>query len=361
MNPSVHTDDARFLQLLERWLSGDFTRSDERELQALLETDPFRREAWEGFIALPGEQHGDYLNRLRERLRYKGGGHALPLGRWMAAAAALLVLLVAVYLMPRFSRDRSPAIAQSEQADHPGIPDGDSAMPENAQDITAAEPAAPVPPVSRSWQDNASSGQKGPPNVSEKPAEAAQSVLQEEPVASFSKPAPFDRLPARPADTSPVLVGGPEGISQNLVLNKPPMPPSGPADFANASPRAADSAARAAPARKAEAAQAEEAPETGKERSGIASDSTVQPEGGWEAFHLYMRQNARLTESARNRNRSGNVRLQFTIGPDGKPANVLVVRGLGFGCDEEAMRLIRLFDWTPTGAGPVLVEIPFVR
>ncbi|MEQ1746411.1 MAG: TonB family protein, partial [Saprospiraceae bacterium] len=88
---------------------------------------------------------------------------------------------------------------------------------------------------------------------------------------------------------------------------------------------------------------------------------SATPSGGWAAFQAYLRDNARLTTAARNNNITGNVRLSFSIGTDGKPANVRVLQSLGHGCDEEAERLVRRFDWTPAGTVGVEVEVPFRR
>jgi len=66
-------------------------------------------------------------------------------------------------------------------------------------------------------------------------------------------------------------------------------------------------------------------------------------------------------EEARENNIEGVVRLQITISPEGVVTHVVVVKGLGFGLDEEARRRIRRFRFTPaTRDGvPVSVTVPF--
>ena len=46
---------------------------------------------------------------------------------------------------------------------------------------------------------------------------------------------------------------------------------------------------------------------------------------------------------------SGTVYIEFTVKPDGRVANVIVLRGIGGGCDEEAIRVIKLmsYKWNP--------------
>lgn len=66
-------------------------------------------------------------------------------------------------------------------------------------------------------------------------------------------------------------------------------------------------------------------------------------------------------EEARENNIEGVVRLQITISPEGVVTHVVVVKGLGFGLDEEAKRRIRRFRFAPaTRDGvPISVTIPF--
>jgi len=66
-------------------------------------------------------------------------------------------------------------------------------------------------------------------------------------------------------------------------------------------------------------------------------------------------------EDARENNIEGVVRLQITVSPEGVVTHAVVVKGLGFGLDEEAKRRIRRFRFIPaTRDGvPVSVTIPF--
>ncbi|MCS6928505.1 MAG: hypothetical protein NZM43_03315 [Saprospiraceae bacterium] len=123
MNPLLRDDDALFAALLERWAAGDFTRSDEETLHRLLANDPFRREAWKGFVALPAEAHAEVLERIKQQLagqphwRYTSW---LPL-RWIAAAIVLL-LLGALYwwwTTPRINLDKTALTTPAPSAEEP--------------------------------------------------------------------------------------------------------------------------------------------------------------------------------------------------------------------------------------------------
>jgi TonB family protein len=49
----------------------------------------------------------------------------------------------------------------------------------------------------------------------------------------------------------------------------------------------------------------------------------------------------RYPEKARSSNISGSVTVEFTVDKDGNTKNIFVVEGLGYGCDEEAIRVVK--------------------
>lgn len=76
--------------------------------------------------------------------------------------------------------------------------------------------------------------------------------------------------------------------------------------------------------------------------------------GGLEGLH----RQARYPERAYAFGVEGQVFLQFVVGADGRVREPRVVRGLGMGCDEEALRVIREARFTPgtVGGEPVAVR-----
>lgn len=70
--------------------------------------------------------------------------------------------------------------------------------------------------------------------------------------------------------------------------------------------------------------------------------------GGGEAMYEFLAQNIRYPQSARENNISGRVFLTFVVMADGSLANVRVIRGIGGGCDEEAVRVVKSMPkWIP--------------
>ncbi len=69
--------------------------------------------------------------------------------------------------------------------------------------------------------------------------------------------------------------------------------------------------------------------------------ATAAPQVGTDAYETYLKQNLRLPEAARRQNISGVVKLRFTVDKNGKLSNFKTMQSLGYGCDEEAIRLIK--------------------
>ncbi len=72
------------------------------------------------------------------------------------------------------------------------------------------------------------------------------------------------------------------------------------------------------------------------------------PTDGMTAYMQMLRNNLQYPESAKSMGITGKVFVQFTVLKDGKLSDVKVVKGIGAGCDEEAVRVIREGPaWTP--------------
>lgn len=67
--------------------------------------------------------------------------------------------------------------------------------------------------------------------------------------------------------------------------------------------------------------------------------------GGQEALKKFIRDNMRYPKGAVNSRIEGTVSLKYTINHQGKVIDAKVIKGLGYGCDEEAIRLARLLKF----------------
>ena len=82
--------------------------------------------------------------------------------------------------------------------------------------------------------------------------------------------------------------------------------------------------------------------------------------GGNEAMAAFLQKNLKYPSQASRANIQGRVFVQFTVGADGKIENVKSIKGIGFGCDEEAVRVIKLMpEWKPGKQSGIPVRVRF--
>lgn len=63
--------------------------------------------------------------------------------------------------------------------------------------------------------------------------------------------------------------------------------------------------------------------------------------GGIGAFYQYVQKNMKYPSQAQRMGLEGKVFVEFVVGKDGKITDVRVLRGIGAGCDEEAIRVLK--------------------
>jgi periplasmic protein TonB len=70
--------------------------------------------------------------------------------------------------------------------------------------------------------------------------------------------------------------------------------------------------------------------------------------GGMEAWANYLRKNMKYPAQARRMGIEGRVFLKFVVDEKGKVSNIEILRGIGGGCDEEAVRVLQNApNWSP--------------
>jgi periplasmic protein TonB len=82
--------------------------------------------------------------------------------------------------------------------------------------------------------------------------------------------------------------------------------------------------------------------------------------GGMNALIRFLQKNLRYPSPAANAGVGGKVYMQFVVGQDGAIRNVDVLKGIGFGCDEEAQRVVKLMPyWSPGRQSGRAVSVKF--
>lgn len=95
----------------------------------------------------------------------------------------------------------------------------------------------------------------------------------------------------------------------------------------------------------------------------VAAARMPQFPGGEQAMFAYLNRLIAYPRQARDHEIEGTVYVQFVVEASGAITNPRVVKGLGYGCDEEALRIVNMMPrWTPGQQGarnvPVMYTLP---
>ena len=86
-------------------------------------------------------------------------------------------------------------------------------------------------------------------------------------------------------------------------------------------------------------------------------EGVALPVGGFEQFEKYLKRNLNYPSAAKRNKIKGKVRVQFTIELDGTLSNFIIIQSLGYGCDKEAIRLLKEGPkWVLNSEGPVITS-----
>ena len=73
-----------------------------------------------------------------------------------------------------------------------------------------------------------------------------------------------------------------------------------------------------------------------------------EPAGGLQAFYAFVSENLEYPKGALKQGVGGKVFVQFVVEKDGTLSNFNVIKGIGMGCDEEAIRVLKMAPaWKP--------------
>lgn len=86
-----------------------------------------------------------------------------------------------------------------------------------------------------------------------------------------------------------------------------------------------------------------------KDKEWIIVEQMPEYAGGVAALSKFLQKNLRYPNPAASAGISGKVYVQFVVGQDGSITKVDILKGLGFGCDEEAERVIKLMPHWSAG------------
>ena len=90
-----------------------------------------------------------------------------------------------------------------------------------------------------------------------------------------------------------------------------------------------------------------EVPEEKTETVFRVVEKMPEPVGGWQTFFKTLQKHMKYPTAARRVDAAGKVFVEFTVNENGELQDLSIISGIGFGCDEEALRVIALTRWNP--------------
>lgn len=321
---------------LKRYAAGKLTPAQQHEIEKKLLKHPLENEALDGYEALQTDgvavenALNSLRNRLHERVEAKEDRKIVPLWRYSAVAASIAVLLVSGYILWQANQRAETLAVESAPAGAaaPIVEDKAIVLPEAALKKADSVAIAYEPKF----------GGKSSVNV-----QANKKAVQ--PSVSADEDAAFSEAPTPPPVAEVELKALPEKSEQVVEQKELAQPTTVPAPPASAPAMSKVMAVKPKPT------EDKKAKEVVREELGVAgltlkmSSLAKHPND----FEEYLLQNLRMPAQAIENKISGEVVLEFTVNPDGSLSNFKVIKSLGYGCDEEAIRLLKASPkWTPS-------------
>lgn len=79
----------------------------------------------------------------------------------------------------------------------------------------------------------------------------------------------------------------------------------------------------------------------------IRVERSPEPISGFSNFYKQLSTMMKYPAPARRMGTEGKVFVEFVVNKNGEPVDFKVIRGIGYGCDEEAIRVLALTQWEP--------------
>jgi TonB family protein len=323
-------------ETLERFIASKLSADELSAVELHLEASPFDREALEGLIKGHRGILRDDLKELDARVLAKARQQALsPQPRsirpyiWAAAAGSVMLIGVAVALVFMF---RSPA-AQELTVDNRQLTVVSETGAEKPGSLNSASPEIP-----EATKAPGASGTDNPETELPLNRENAPAEMPEE------------------SDNEAIMVTDQLVVEQEAVTGHVPVTRK--PDEQIVGGVSVSGQKRTGASKKAMEMQYQaEADAAGLQQEDTASSVSqifvvveTMPEfpGGEDAFNQYLADSIRYPAAAVENSIQGRVFVTFVVEKDGSVSDARILRGIGGGCDEEALRVIRnMPKWIP--------------
>ncbi len=360
-------------ELLEKYLNGKLSSSQQYEVERMMQASIFEEEAVDGLSELPsGEWTKDVRHLQKQVANYSAQNRQF---NWYTIAAAVALFIVAsfsIYLVlktsdPSGMNDKESApltMKQDSTSEESAENNKDRQQEEEVIDGIEEEPLATNDQRVENTEEGTTTGPTVIDNTQQADPEpeirrdeittpvVTQSVTEDEPTDQLAL---AETTPAETEETlnEVVLLDSDlndEEATDNLNSGAGLAMQDEASGFAE---EADDSFGDISGANKTEVAK-EEKRDIARRSVAKKSAATTQPitssnqgpfvatksvsDAGWNE---YINDNLKYPEAAMNELKEGTVVLKFRVTSNGTITNIQVIQSVGLGCDEEAIRLLK--------------------
>lgn len=318
---------------IKRYRSGKMTASERHALEREALNDPFLADALEGAEEVTSMDFTADVSKLDRKVEHRIHGPVM-LWRQQTAriAAAVLILALATYSIIYLWPDNNPEPLALEQVkEHTIIPQERAASQDSSSagstitETNAVSAKQPSSPKRQRAQDVAApDNAAGPLPLKEGQADAMEIRAE---VSGETEPEQAEKeAVGRTPSQQPAV----QGLAMHL---------------------------RSESAKKDDSELLSEVVVAGQQRKPVPLFSATYPEGGLHKYRQYLEQSRQYPHEALAGKVEGRVVIEFVVEHDGSFGNMKIIQGIGSGCDEELMRLIREGPrWMPARQGKAPVR-----
>ena len=367
---SQHIEHLSLVQI-KNYLEERLDNSAKHEIERHLLDCDICREAFEGYqlmgVENVEEEVGNIIRVMRNRV-----GRQVPFYRnyrYYGVAASILLIAGIVFVFDLGPQPKEEIATKEETTEEvmeeenvaQGITDSTSI----AADIEENEPVAEVQSSSEARDISKPEEPEQIPTASPVIAEVTEEIEEREEEAPVSQV--FSAL-SEAREISPEVSSG-AGLGQGDAEDRGFSPDltdadeseelnfEGGEDVAAAPLKADDYLADPEPISQEQAKRQQSTGAISRAAAPATTDIEPQPIFGVDDYNIYLQSELNYPRLAIQNSIEGDVILKFTITTEGLPSNIEVTQSLGYGCDEEAIRLVQEGErWFPGTSSGVSVE-----
>jgi TonB family protein len=345
---SFYSDQHLTYEELVEYSRGNLSNSEMHRLEQHLIGCELCNEALEGVGLLGYDKAESSIERIKEATGAKESA-GLSLYHYIGIAASVLLIAVLGFVFTRTGDD--PELLAEEVIENPQ--ESKKELAEATDKIITTDSLAEDSPIDTTYLA-----------VVEAPQETEQAIVaQPQTTAEQTDTTPPVVQPAltQPEVSEEVIIADLDLATKDSSLKTIAIEDS---SLIAATEIAADEEQAVAKSRMAAPSQAQPTEEPAGQVEAFTGDYVATaPARGIRSYERYLKRNLKYPDAARENNIAGDVVLNVAINADGSIGEITVQTSMGYGCDQEAIRLVREGpEWSPaTRGGTAVPDIAIVK